>query len=89
MGEKDCPHSQEIGALQAQLYSLKERVEAVEKTTTDNANQILIGLAEDKANSIWIDRMARLIGYAFIIGVLAATGKVIGIGEIVMRLLKL
>ena len=69
MSEKDCPHSQEIGALQAQLYSLKERVGAVEKTTTDNANQILIG-------------------YAFIIGVLAATGKVIGIGEIVMRLLK-
>lgn len=89
MGEKDCPHSQEIGALQAQLYSLKERVEAVEKTTTDNANNILIGMTEDKANSIWIDRIARLVGYAFIIGVLAATGKLIGIGEIVMRLLKL
>ena len=65
MSEKDCPHSQEIGALQAQLYSLKERVEAVEKISTDSANQIFIGLTEDKAHSIWIDRMARLIGYAF------------------------
>ena len=29
----------------------------------------MIGLTEDKTHSIWIDRMARLIGYAFIIGV--------------------
>lgn len=89
MNECDCPHTEKIGAMQAQILTLKEKLAAIEKTARESADELIENKAADRVRNLWIDRTARFIGYAFIIGLFMAAGKATGLAEIILKMLRL
>lgn len=81
----DCPHTERVGYVAAKLQELEGRISLLEMQARTNADDILVGKTEVRLRNIWLDRIARLIGYLILAGALIAAGKVTGLAELIIK----
>jgi len=85
----ECPHTQEIGALQAKATGMEERLQRLEKIARHSADELLSNRVEEKTTRKWLDIVAKIIGYCVLIGALFAAGKVTGFADLILRIFRL
>lgn len=85
----DCPHTQEIGVLQARNTMLEERLNKLENIARKSADELLSNRVEEKTTRKWLDIVAKIIGYCVLIGALFAAGKVTGFADVILKIFKL
>lgn len=85
----DCPHTQEIGILQAKATGMEERLQRLEKIARSSADELLANRVEAKTTRKWLDIIAKIIGYCVLIGALFAAGKVTGFADLILKIFKL
>lgn len=85
----ECPHTQEIGSLQARATGMEERLYRLEKIARNSADELLSNRVEAKTTRKWLDIIAKIIGYCVLIGALFAAGKVTGLADLIIRIFKI
>lgn len=79
----------DIGQLQAKVQYLEQKINQIESIVSINSTKLLTSSIEWNQTRQWLDRLAKLIGYAIMIGALFAAGKVTGLAELVLKVFKL
>jgi len=85
----DCPHTKEIGALQAKNSMLEGRLKQLEEIARSSADELLSNRVEARTTRKWLDIVAKIIGYCVLIGALFAAGKVTGFADLILRIFRL
>jgi len=84
----NCPHTHEIGAQQAKITMLEDRLKQLETIARNSADELLSNRVEERTTRKWLDIVAKIIGYAVLIGALFAAGKVAGLADLILKIFK-
>lgn len=80
----NCPHTHEIGAQQAKITMLEDRLKQLETIARNSADELLSNRVEERTTRKWL----KIIVYAVLIGALFAAGKVAGLADLILKIFK-